>query len=94
MVKTKEEIMNFIKEKFSEDTSDEVIEFIENLSDTLDDKGDEDWKTKFEENDKAWRKKYRDRFFGKTKEDEEIEDDDIEEIKSLKFEDLFKEEDK
>ena len=54
----------------------------------------EDWKTKYEENDTAWRKKYRDRFFNKEVEEDEIEDTkDIEIEETPKtFEDLFKKE--
>lgn len=68
-VKTREELLNAIKARIGEQTDDDTISFIEDVSDTLSDletkaKGDgEDWKTKFEENDKDWRKKYTERFF-------------------------------
>lgn len=68
-VKTREELLNAIKARIGEQTDDDTISFIEDVSDTLSDletkaKGDgEDWKTKFEENDKDWRKRYTERFF-------------------------------
>lgn len=68
-VKTKDEIMALIKDKFSDDTSDETLAFIEDVADTFNDletktSGDgEDWKAKYEQNDKEWRQKYKERFF-------------------------------
>lgn len=93
----KEELLNAIKEIVGDDTSDKTIAFIENVTDTIEDfetrtNDSEDWKTKYEQNDKAWREKYKDRFFGNKgdiKEDfEEKEEDEDETVKT--FEDLFK----
>ena len=97
MVKTKDEILNAIKERFGEDTSDETLSLIEDVSDTLDDyetktNDSTDWKTKYEENDKTWRERYRDRFFsGETDNDNLEEPDDIDDDTPTKrtFEDLF-----
>lgn len=89
-VKTIDEIMTKVRERIGEDDSDEAIEFVEDISDTLESFSNvEDWKTKYEENDKKWREKYRDRFFTSK---EEVEEDDIEEPEEKekkKFEDLF-----
>ena len=64
MVKTKDELMASIKSKFGDDTSDETITLLEDISDTLDTtKEGADWKKKFEDNDKMWREKYTSRFF-------------------------------
>ena len=64
MVKTKDELMASIKSKFGDDTSDETIALLEDISDTLDTaKEGTDWQKKFEENDKMWREKYTSRFF-------------------------------
>lgn len=95
-VKTREELLDIIKAKVGDDTSDETIAFIEDITDTLADyegkianSENEDWKTKYEENDKMWREKYRERFFSKNVDvDEEIEDDGT---KQLSYEDLFEE---
>ena len=89
-VKTVDEIMAKVRERIGEDDSDEAIAFIEDISDTLESFSSvEDWKTKYEENDKKWREKYRDRFFTSK---EEVKEDDIEEPEEKekkKFEDLF-----
>lgn len=68
-VKTREEILAEIKARLGEQTDDETIEFLEDVTDTLSDletkaKGDgTDWKAKYEENDAEWRKKYTERFY-------------------------------
>ena len=96
-VRTKDEILEIIRGRIGDDTSDETISFIEDITDTLSDYEEkatnsdtEDWKTKYEENDKMWREKYRERFFSKEveKEDEDFSDD---EVKSLSYDDLFEE---
>lgn len=89
-VKTVDEIMAKIRERIGEDDSDEAIEFIEDISDTFESfSSGENWKTKYEENDKKWREKYRDRFFTSKEEVEEDEIEEPEEKEKKKFEDLF-----
>ena len=96
-VKTKEEILESIKGLMADDTSDESIALLEDISDTFDEQKNntdtEDWKKKYEDNDREWRQKYRDRFFS-------TGSDDVPKPKELqpepdnspkKFEDLFKE---
>ena len=64
MVRTKDELLASIKSKFGDDTSDETITLLEDISDTLDTtKEGAEWKKKYEENDKMWRDKYTSRFF-------------------------------
>lgn len=68
-VKTREEILESFKTRLGENPDDESISFLEDVTDTLDDfekraNGDgTDWKSKYEENDASWRKKYTERFF-------------------------------
>ena len=68
-VKTREEILAEVKARVGEQTDDETIAFLEDVTDTLSDletkaKGDgTDWKAKYEENDAEWRKKYTERFY-------------------------------
>ena len=63
-VKSKDELLASIKSKFGDDTSDETITLLEDISDTLDTvKEGVDWQKKFEDNDKMWREKYTSRFF-------------------------------
>lgn len=93
-IKTREELLNDLNTFIGDSEEDSAIALIEDITDTLTDlennSDNENWKTKYEENDKAWRKKYKDRFFSK-KEDEEIEDEEIEDDKTPKtFDDLFK----
>lgn len=88
-----DELIAKIKTKIGEDTSDESIELLEDLTDTFNANNDgEDWKTKYEENDKEWRKKYIDRFSGSGGSEPDDEEEEEEEEKTT-FEDLFKEED-
>lgn len=62
-VRSKEELIAAIKEYAGDDTSDSMIAIIEDVSDTMDSYTDvEDWKTKYEENDRAWRERYTSRF--------------------------------
>jgi len=87
-----DELIAKIKTKIGEDTSDESIELLEDVTDTFNANNDgEDWKTKYEENDKEWRKKYIDRFSGSGGNEQEEEEEEEEE--KTTFEDLFKEED-
>lgn len=78
MKKTVEELKTALQKIIGERTDDEAIEFIEDFNDSIEElsnNDNEDWKTKYEQNDAEWRKKYRDRFFnGRV-------DDDIEEPK-------------
>lgn len=97
-VKSKEEILESIKTLIGENDSDESISFLEDVTDTLNDYSErlsdsEDWKSKYEENDKKWREKYRDRFFNFNNDIDGVEDytEKEDEVK-VKFEDLFKEE--
>ena len=67
MIKTKDEIMASIRTRIGDDTSNEAITLIEDVSDTLDDltrrsSDQTDWETKYNENDEMWRKRYMERF--------------------------------
>ena len=93
-VKTIEELLEAVKARIGEDNSDEAIALIEDIQDTyseLNNSGNEDWKKKYEENDNAWRTKYRERFFSKTP-DKDVDEEEEQETKKLSYEDLFKEE--
>lgn len=91
MKKTKDELLEQFKAIIGEDMSDTSIGFIEDLTDSFVEKDEtEDWKAKYEENDKNWRKKYTERFYGKVDEKEE-EDYFDDKPKKLRYEDLFEE---
>ena len=65
----KSKLMEQIKTLLADNTSDEALSFVEDVSDTFDElpnkaNGDGiDWKEKYEKNDAEWRQRYKDRFF-------------------------------
>jgi hypothetical protein len=96
---SKEALLNAVKSKFGEDTSDETLKLIEDISDTVEDYEKKttdttEWEKKYKENDEAWRKKYRDRFFNTEVKDEEFPtpEEKPDENKTYTYEELFKEE--
>lgn len=95
-IKTREEILEGIKARMGDNLDDSSISFLEDVTDTFTDleeksNSTEDWKTKYEENDSMWRKKYTDRFFSSEPEGSDdspnVEGGDTVEPKT--FEDLF-----
>lgn len=94
-VKTKEEILKRIRGRFGEEPTDDDIAMLEDITDTFTDFEEKTsdatkWKNKYEENDKAWKKKYSDRFFSKDDgngDPGEPEDPDDKPMKT--FDDLF-----
>lgn len=98
-IRSKDEILEQIQVRFGEDTSDETISFLEDVTDTFTDletraSGDGvDWKAKYEENDNEWRQKYRDRFFSPELNDnagDTVIDTDLDDTEPPKtFDDLF-----
>lgn len=88
-IRTRDELMTTLKNLL--DDSDESLGIIEDFTDTLSDyetKVGEDWKSKYEENDSAWRKRYHDRFFTTPV---EVIEQVIDGGKLRSFDDLFKE---
>lgn len=101
-VVTRDNLMGRIRSVIGEDTSDESLSLIEDFTDTFTDletRAGEDWKSKYEELDNTWRKKYKARFFQKpddketTPEDikEDNEEDLKDESKVKSFDELFTE---
>lgn len=73
-VKTREELMQSVKTFLGDDTSDEALALVQDISDTLGDSNAQkvaELQGQLEEQDKAWRKKYRDAFFSGADEQEE-----------------------
>jgi hypothetical protein len=100
MILTREELVSAVRNIFGEDSTDEQISFIENLSDTVSDFEERittsgDWKTKYEENDANWRKRYTERFVNPNTTREKIiegqEEDIIDDGSPKSFAELFKE---
>lgn len=101
MVRSKEELIEEIRAVVGEDTSDNVITLIENVTDTiteLETTDGEEWKQKFEENDKMWREKYISRFTEGTTDDTTAQTEPTteptadDEEKEKTFDELFEEE--
>ena len=94
-VKTKEEILTAVKTRVGEQNDDDTIAFIEDITDTLSDletkaQGDgTDWKSKYEENDAEWRKRYTERFYSSDPEDAPPDDPEDDPPKPKTFADLF-----
>lgn len=65
---TRDDFFNTINQLIGDDTTDERLQILDNLTDTYlemeqNERGDgTDWQTRYEENDKAWKEKYRRRF--------------------------------
>lgn len=98
MKRTREEILTKFREIVGDDnTSDEVLAFVEDVADTI---VEDDYERKYNEmveryneNDAAWRKKYRDRFEQPvtTDTDEPDNRETSPEAKTYTFEELFEE---
>lgn len=89
----KEELIAKVKEIIGDSTDDKVLGFMEDFTDTVNSFDSENWKEKYEENDKNWRQRYKDRFFGKKTEedDSDLEEEEEPEQQKLTYENLFKE---
>lgn len=101
-VRTRDEILSAIRSRLGDDTSDDALTIIEDIDDTFKDyetRTSEDWKSKYDELDAEWRKRYRDRFFQKPDDKETTLDDIVndneedlkEESKTKSFDELFEE---
>lgn len=101
-VRTRDEILAAIRSRLGDDTSDDALTIIEDIDDTFKDyetRTGEDWKSKYDELDAQWRKRYRDRFFQKADNVEttpdDVKDDNEEDLKEESevkdFDELFTE---
>lgn len=90
---SKNELIEKIKKYVGDRTDDETIEIIEDITDSIDTSDADEWRQKYEENDKMWRDKYVSRFFDKKDEDLETPTEHEEEEKEYNsYEDLFEKE--
>ena len=92
MVKSKEELLEKFNQIVNDSTDDSVIEFMDDLSDTIDSNENENWKQKYNNLDEQWRKKYKERFMSKNDDDDIDDEDETDRPKKYSFNDLFKEE--
>lgn len=102
MVLERDELMERIRNRIGDGTSDDDIALLEDVADTYDDlnanaRENIDWRRKYEDLDQSWRQRYIDRFNGKVESDVDFveaptaEDDETElEYEAPKtYEELF-----
>lgn len=90
---SKEELLEKVRTYVGDRTDDDTIEIIEDISDSFDSTDADEWKRKYEENDKMWRDKYVSRFYDKKEEEFETPTEHEEEEKEYNsYDDLFEEE--
>lgn len=95
-IKSREELLKSLNALIGDNSNDESLAILEDVTDTLKDYEEKtadqtDWKTKYEQNDADWRKKYKERFMsGETIKDEQ-EEDVKKDSEPLTFDSLFKE---
>lgn len=90
---SKDELIEKVKKYVGDRKDDETIELIEDLSDSIDSSEADEWKKKYEENDKMWRDKYISRFVEKKEDELDTPTEHEEEEKEYNsFADLFEEE--
>lgn len=94
---SREEFFERINGRVADDSSDDAIKFVEDMSDTYNSladraESDTDWERRYRENDEAWRRKYRSRFFRGDAEiiaDTTVNDEPEIRPEEVTFEDLF-----
>ena len=92
---SKDELIEKVRKYVGDRKDDETIEIIEDISDSIDSSEADEWKKKYEENDKMWRDKYISRFVEKKEDELDASTEHEEEEKEYNsFEDLFEEEEK
>lgn len=95
-IKSHEDLLKSLNALIGDNTTDENLAILEDVTDTLKDYEEKtadqtNWKSKYEQNDADWRKKYKERFLsGETIKDEQEEDVE-KDSKTLTFDSLFKE---
>lgn len=90
---SKDELIKKVREYVGDKNDDETIEIIEDISDSIDSSEVDEWKKKYEENDKMWRDRYISRFVEKKEDEVDTPTEHEEEEKEYEsFEDLFEEE--
>lgn len=91
MVKTKEELLSSLRTVFGDNTDDNTLSIIEDVSDTMDSFNSDgtDWRAEADRIDKEWRQKYHDRFFNSVPDDVDPLDAGSPDPKPLTFEALF-----
>lgn len=95
-IKSREDLLKSLNTLIGDNSTDENLAILEDVTDTLKDYEEKtadqtDWKTKYEQNDADWRKKYKERFLSGESIKDEQEEDVKKDSKTLTFDSLFKE---
>ena len=96
-IRTREEILESIRNIVGDRTDDNTLQVLEDVTDTFTDfenktANQTDWEAKYKENDEGWRKKYAERFYtGDPSVPPKNNEPDIDEPdgKPTRFEELF-----
>lgn len=101
-VLNRSEFLDRLHAAIGDEVTEETISLVEDFTDTYDDleqrssSGEADvWKQKYEENDKAWKTLYQNRFFSGAPASQaavqldQLEETDVERAENIKVEDLF-----
>lgn len=97
---SRDEFFARLHDRIGEDSSDDTITFLEDMTDTYNDlerraRGDgEDWEKRYRDLDEAWKRRYRHRFFSGGDRAEEFKETDETEIldpEDVSVDDLFEE---
>ena len=92
-VLSKDELIEKVRQYVGDRKDDETIEILEDISDSIDSSDADEWKQKYEENDKMWRDRYISRFVEKKEDEPDTPTEHEEEEKEYNsFEDLFEKE--
>lgn len=91
---SRDELLEKVKKYVGDRTDDETIEIVEDISDSISASDEEnEWKQKYQENDKMWRDKYISRFLEEKEDVSETPTEHEEEEKEYNsYDDLFSEE--
>ena len=96
-IRTREEILNSVRDVIGESADDQTLELLADITDTMTDlenranNDGENWEQRYRENDAEWRKKYRDRFFSSNPNEDSADEPEQPTRKNYTFENLFKE---
>ena len=93
-IRSREDLMASLNSFIGENSSDDALALLDDVSDTYDDlyrrATDVDWEARYNELDTEWRNRYKERFNEPYNDDNNDNDDDnFDKPKALKFENLF-----
>ena len=93
-IRSREDLMASLNSFIGENSSDDALALLDDVSDTYDDlhrrATDVDWEAKYNELDTEWRNRYKERFNEPYNDDnDDNNDNNFDTPKALKFENLF-----